>query len=426
MNVFRRARVLVMFACLAPVSVHAAGYGIYEQGAAALGMAGAYVASAHDASAQFYNPAAMVRLEDKQFSLGGTWLTTRTSFAGVDPYPGYGVTEEMEAGNFFPPTAYWTNRLGDRFAYGLGVNAPFGLGVEWKDPENFTGRDRVTKANLQTIDASFNLAMAMNDNLSFAAGANMRWAKVELHQIGTLVSSGGAPVNIIDATLESDYTPDFGFHAAMLATPAEGWRLGLVYRSEVSVKVDDGKASFKQIPTGDAALDAVVAGQLPPSQGVATELVFPASFSTGLAWSAMPNWTYEADVVWTQWSAFQKLPLTFEKTASLDTEIIEDYKDQFAIRLGAEHRLTDWTYRFGYYYDSAAAPPESVTPLLPDANRHGFTLGLGMTRGAWTMDFYNLFLFVEKRSTEGVERDDYDGTYKSYVNALGASLAYHW
>jgi hypothetical protein len=67
-----------------------------------------------------------------------------------------------------------------------------------------------------------------------------------------------------------------------------------------------------------------------------------------------------------------------------------------------------------------------VTPLLPDANRHGFTLGLGVTRGAWTMDFYNLFLFVEKRSTEGRERDGYNGVYKSYVNALGATLAYHW
>jgi len=67
-----------------------------------------------------------------------------------------------------------------------------------------------------------------------------------------------------------------------------------------------------------------------------------------------------------------------------------------------------------------------VTPLLPDASRHGATIGFGTTRGNWTIDAYNLFLFVEKRSTEGRERDGYDGTYKSYVNALGATLAYHW
>ena len=164
-------------------------------------------------------------------------------------------------------------------------------------------------------------------------------------------------------------------------------------------------ATFTQIPTGDSLLDVTVAAQVPPSQGVATELVFPASLSAGLAWTGTSGWTYEADFIWTQWSAFEKLPLMFDQSPALNTAIIENYDDQFAIRVGAEHRLATWTYRLGYYFDSAAAPSESVTPLLPDANRHGVTLGLGTTRGRWTADLYNLFVFVEKRSTEGVERD---------------------
>ena len=126
----------------------------------------------------------------------------------------------------------------------------------------------------------------------------------------------------------------------------------------------------------------------------------------------------------TGWSAFEKLPLTFAKDARSPT--IEDYGDQYQVRVGGEHRGDAWTYRLGYYYDQAAAPPESVTPLLPDATRNGFTLGLGTARGKWTFDFYNLFLFVEKRSTESKERNGYNGVYKTYVNALGASAAYHW
>ena len=39
---------------------------------------------------------------------------------------------------------------------------------------------------------------------------------------------------------------------------------------------------------------------------------------------------------------------------------------------------------------------------------------------------FNLFLFVENRSTEGKERDGYNGTYKTYVNSLGAAVTYHW
>ena len=426
MKTTRLVRALAVAVWLAPAAAHAAGYSIYEQGAAALGMAGAYVASAHDASAQFYNPAALTHIKGKQLMFGGTWLTTNTSFAGVAPYPGYGVTEEMEKGSFFPPTVYWTNQLGAKWAYGVGLNSPFGLGVEWKDPNQFTGREIVTKATLQTLGVSFDMAWAVREHLSLAAGPNVLYAKVELNNIGTHLSTGGQPVNVTNAKLESDMTPGYGFNLAALATPAPNFKLGLSYKSKITVDINDGRAKFTQIATGDAALDAAVAAGMPVNQGVKTQLVFPASFTFGLAWDPAPEWTYEVDGVWTGWSAFEKLPLTFATDASLNTDLIENYGDQYQVRAGAEHRGESWNYRLGYYYDQAAAPAESVTPLLPDATRNGFTLGLGTMRGKWAIDFYNLFLFVEKRSTESRNRDGYDGVYKTYVNALGATLAYHW
>lgn len=404
----------------------AAGYGIYEQGAAALGMGGAHLAAVRDASAQFFNPAALTRLEGSQLQVGGTWLMTRTSFAGTDPFPGYGVTEAMENGNFFPPTAYWASRINPSFAYGIGLNSPFGLGVEWQDPEQFTGRERVTKATLRAINASASLAWAPDEHWSIAAGPSVLFAKVELNNIGTFITTGGQPVNVLRAKLESDFTPGLGFHAAVHAQPGSRLKLGATYRSRVEVQVDDGRATFEQIPTGDPVLDALVAANKPANQPVRTELVFPAMLSLGLAWDPTPDWTVALDGVWAEWSAFDKLALRFPSDPSLDRDIIEEYEDTFAIRTGAEHRLERWTYRFGYYFDPAAAPVESVTPLLPDADRHGVTLGFGVVRGPWKFDAYNLFLFVQQRSTEMRERDGYDGTYKSYVNALGATLAYHW
>ena len=426
MNVQRCARALGLLACLVPGAARAAGYGVYEQGAAALGMAGAFVATANDASAQFYNPAAMSWLEGTRAMAGGTWLSTRTSFAGTPEYPGYGTVEEMETGNFFPPTVYWTQAIAPRIRYGLGVNAPFGLGVEWQDPEQFTARERVTKALLETLKASGNLALRVTEQWSVAVGADLLNARVELNNIATVIGDGGAPINALNVKLESDFTSGWGYHFALSGRLNESWRLGAVYRSEVNVNITEGRATFTRIPTGDPALDAVVAANQPPNQPVQAELVFPASVTLAVAWQPMPEWTYELDGIWTQWSAFQSLPLTFPQDPSLDQEIVEDYHDQFAVRFGAERRFARYTLRGGYYYDQAAAPAESVTPLLPDATRHGFTLGGGIQRGAWSLDIYNLFLFVEKRSTESREREGYDGVYKSYVNALGASLAYRW
>lgn len=413
-------------AALTPNASLGAGYNIYEQGGRAMGMAGAATASVMDASAIFYNPAALTRLKQMELQVGATWLTTRTSFAGLDPYPGLGVTEEMESGNFFPPTLYWANRIGEgNLAYGVGVNAPYGLGVEWKSPHTFSGRERITLAHLQAINANLSLAYAWNDRWSVALGANALMAKVELERVQTQVTVGGEPVNVADVHLEGGMTPGYGPQFAVLYTPDDKWRFGFNYRGQIDVTIDDGKASFTQILTGDAALDAAVAAGLPPAQTVATDVVFPAIISSGAAWSPSPDWTWEIDVNLAKWSAFEKLDLRFENSA-LNQVIREDYADAWQVRFGAEHRLTHYAYRFGYYYDQAAAPTESVTPLLPDAPRHGVTLGLGLDRGSWNLDLYNLFLFAENRSSEGRERDGYDGVYKSYVGALGASLSFRW
>ena len=432
MNFHRTALAAALAAAiLLPCVAHGAGYGIYEQGAAVLGMGGAGTVSVHDASADFYNPAALVALQGKQVYFGGTWLSTHVSFAGVDPYPGLGTTEKMKTGAFFPPEFYWTNHVGSRWAYGVGVNAPFGLGVDWENPDTFTGRERVTKGTLRTINANLSLAYAPTPEWSFGAGFDALYAGVELHNVMAEVvpGGGGGKLNVARAELKGGYKPGYGYNLGVLWSPDKLWQFGLTYRGNVDVKIDDGDATFTQVMTGNAAFDAAVTAGLPPAQKVATTLHFPSILSFGAAWKPSPGWTWEVDATQTGWSKFDNLPLTFKTTPAINDTIIENYGDSWRLSVGAEHQLKSLTYRFGYYFDQAAAPSESMTPLLPDANRHGVTLGLGWTLGknkAWNLDVYNLALFVEDRSTNGVNRDGFNGTYKSYINGTGASLAYHW
>jgi long-chain fatty acid transport protein len=430
MNLHRTAIAAALAALiLLPCAAFGAGYGIYEQGASALGMAGAGTASVNDASAVFFNPAAIVRLKGTQVYFGGTWLATSTSFAGVDPTPGFGVTESMNGGNFFPPTFYLTKSINSKLAFGAGVNAPFGLGVDWKQPHEFTGRERVTKADVRSINANATLSYALNDQWSVGVGYDALFAGVELHNVKEQVvpGGGGGKVNVADVTLKSPYNPGYTWNGGVLWAPKPDLKLAFNFRARTHVAIDNGEATFKQILTGSPALDAYVASVLPAKQKAVSELRFPSIMSFGAAWNPTPEWTWEVDANQTRWSFFERLAVFFPSGAAPNLEITEDYKDSWRVNIGAEHRLPGFTYRFGYYYDQAAAPSASVTPLLPDANRHGATVGLGFKVGdRWTLDWYNLALFVENRSTEGQNRDGYDGTYKSYVNATGVNLGYHW
>src|SRR5262245_13858347 len=411
----------------------ASGYGIYEAGAAVMGMAGAGTASVNDASAVFYNPAVLARIAGTGpdstrgiWYLGGSGLIPLSSFAGVNPYPGFGVTEEMNPRLFFLPAFYYARAFGPRWAGGVGVSSPYGLGVHWKDPDEFTGRYVVTKATLDVANLGISVAYQINPMVSVAAGGNMLFSKVDLENriLQPPPGGGGGQVNVAKTTLDASWKPGYGWNAAVSVTPSHLWKFGATYRGKV-ITPPSGDATFEQIPTGNAAFDAGVAASLPPDQGVSTVLRFPAIWAAGAAWTPT-NWTVEGSLVFTEWSLFTDLPLTFDDP-QVDRTIVENYDDAMALRFGAEHRLPKFTYRFGYYYEQEAAPTQSVTPLLPDAPRHGVTLGLGFR--PWsniTLDIYNLSVFAENRSTEGINRDGYDGEYKTYVNATGLNFGFRW
>ncbi|HEY2955510.1 MAG TPA: outer membrane protein transport protein [Candidatus Eisenbacteria bacterium] len=424
---------------LPPAGARAAGYGIYEQSAAVLGMAGAGTASVHDPSAVFFNPAALMGIEGTRIYGGGSLLQPFTSFAGVAPHPGFGVTEEMKAQQFYPPTAYFTHHFPTGWALGLGLNSPFGLGVDWKNPDQFTGRYIVARANLRTISSSLVAAHTLRPNLDIGFGGNLVYANVDLanREFVPKPGGGGGQVEVANVDLTSDWTPGYAWNAALSWRPGTrmmwGWiplpgKVGLTYRSRVILHVD-GNVDITQIPTGDGTLDAVVAGQLPPDQAASTVLRLPSIAALGLAWSWGSAWTLESDAVFTEWSTFKDLPIYLERTPSANQRIVESYDDSFQFRFGAERRGTAFTWRAGYYMDQAAAPTESVSPILPDADRQGATLGVGLGFGKdrrLSLDLYELALFVKNRKTEGVNRDGFEGEYKSYVNSTGLSLAYRW
>ena len=424
---------VTLVAVLLPTLTHAAGYSIYEQGAAALGMAGAATASVNDASAVFFNPAAMTRLEGTRIYVGASALQPDTKFTGQEPYPGGAGSADMVRQTFYPPTVYATHSWKNGYAVGAGFNSPFGLGVEW--PTDFMGSYLVTKADLKGLNASLCLAYAPNEKWSFAAGGDMMWAEVGLKNQVYKNLPGLGTTHVADLELSSNYTPAPGWNAAVLFTPRPEWKLGAYYRSKVVVHVDDGTADFTFIPTASPALNLSLEPAL-KDQGVSTVLRFPAMWSLGAAWSPKPAWTVEADFNLHEWSVFSDLPIDFEEPLTTDKLKVENYDNAWQARTGAEYRRGSLAYRAGYYFDKSPAPINAVTPLLPDADRHGLTLGLGWSLGAdkrWTLDIYELAIFATPRVGVAQEPDllpsplaEFKGEYKTFVNAVGFGVGYRW
>jgi long-chain fatty acid transport protein len=113
--------------------------------------------------------------------------------------------------------------------------------------------------------------------------------------------------------------------------------------------------------------------------------------------------------------------------------VYEDYEDTHGIRIGTSIDVNDRVVgRLGFVAHSAAAPDQTVTPLLPEGKRTEYSAGLGLKiTEALRLDVAYMFLNQadrEGRTTDGgVERPTSavnNGEYKFHANLLGASFVW--
>jgi long-chain fatty acid transport protein len=410
---------------LGPVPAHAAGFAIFEQGARGMGFAGAFTAQANDPSAIFHNAAGIAFLKGKQFYFGGTLIHPSTTFTGADPFPGASVTEKGDTGLLVPPAAYYTQPFSERIVFGIGLHTPFGLTTSWANPDTFSGRFVSQKAELKGFSINPTIGYKLADRFAVGVGLDVRLSSVSLQRRVPVVNP--FTQRVVDGArvdLASDTDVGFGFNVGALAKISDSLSAGVHYRHQVKSSYK-GSASFTPIPTGNAQLDTALGARLPQgSQPLTTEIVFPGIFMGGVAYTA-GDWTFEVDADWYQWSKFSQLNLVFTERPELTQSIVESYKNSWQYRMGLERRLNEtWAVRGGYFFDQSPAPAASISPLLPDADRNGFALGGTWKAGRFHADAAMWVLLSPARSTEGVSRDSFDGTYKSHAVTLGIFLGY--
>jgi long-chain fatty acid transport protein len=409
---------------LCPAVVRASGFAIYEQGARGMGFAGAYAAQTSDPSAIFHNPAGIAFLKGKHLYFGATLIAPSTDFTGDAPFPGSGITEKGDAGIIIPPAVDYSHQLTERMVLGLGVHFPYGLRTRWENRDTtFTGRFISKDAHVTSISVNPTVAFRLADRLSVGGGVDVRFNSVSLKRNAGAVDPFTFAVKDVAAIdLESDTSTKVGFDLGILAKPSDNFAIGVSYRHKVTSEFS-GTANFALIPTGNPQFDGAVAAQLPSGPvPVTTRIAFPSVVEAGVNYN-FGDWTVAADVDFQQWSSFDRLPVTFEGRPDLSEVVDENFENSRIYRIGLQRRINDaWTVRGGYFYDETPQPPESVSPLLPDASRNGIAAGFTYGAGSWNIDVAYWLLLFKDRSTEGVNHDNYNGTYSNTANLLAISI----
>lgn len=409
-----------------PAAVTASGFSIFEQGAKASGMAGAFAAQADDPSAMFYNVAGLAHQRRTAVMAGATLITFSNEFEGAeDAYP-FGGKQFFEDHSFVPPNAYLVVPVGENATFGLGQFTAFGLRTDWADSARFPGRFISSDANLKTASIQPSFAMKTSDG-RFAWGVGLEYrlshVTLERYQAQPFIDR---IYDVAKVRLDSDWNSGWGYTAGLLYRPNDEWSLGLSYRADMEIDYD-GDATFTQIPTGNPQLDAIIGAGLPPNQGIRTTVSYPSILSAGIATTRIDGWTVEFDTVYTTWSEFDNLLVEFEDTPSANISLPEGWDDSFSFRLGGNRDVTEnWDIRLGAVYDQTPQPLSGAGPLLPDADRYGITFGLGYEGEHWFFDASNMVLIFADRDTNGTNRDNFNGVYKSTANLLSLNAGYRF
>src|SRR5205085_2513213 len=133
----------------------------------------AFVATADNPSAIYYNPAGIAQSEGQNISLGAYSVLLNSHFNGSGT--SLDTKEKFQA----VPQLYYTMKCPKTpLAFGLGIYSPYGLSLEWPAATPFAGLAQ--KGEIEYVTVNPVIAYKICSTLSLAAGATLNYADGEL------------------------------------------------------------------------------------------------------------------------------------------------------------------------------------------------------------------------------------------------------
>lgn len=301
---------------------------------------------------------------------------------------------------------------------GIAANIPYAIQTEWSP--DWPGRRIAIKTNLRSVFITPAIAFRPSAELSIGFALDIAASNVLLsNRIG--LDSLSAPEGT--ATYQGSTRFDYGFQVGVTYSPSALASFAIAYRSRVNIDIGDGSADFENLPP------ELVPSH--PNSGGRTTLTTPDDIRAGFALHLGHGINVMGDFQYTLWSQFKTLSITFKDRALQDIVLPENWKDSYSGRFGAELNLPGIALRAGFVIDRSPIPDEYLRPTVPDADKIGYTAGIGYAvGGALNLDFaISYYKLADRHVTNSrvlVAGVPFNGTYTGSATVFGLNVSYNW
>ncbi len=389
----------------------------------------------------FFNPAAMSQIRGRLVSVSGYIVMPSVTFNNdasqlsplVGGTPLQGGNGGDSASLVLIPNFYYVQSLTERFAFGLGINVPFGMRNSYQS--DWIGRYQAIDSKLETININPALSLKITEKVSFGAGFNIQYLRSKLTNaidFGTICLQALGPTPCASqgllpqaadghVSLKGD-SVGLGYNFGILYTPNKDTSLGVSYRSKIHHDVT-GNANFS-VPGNAIALTQNGAFIDTNARISAT---MPDNVMFGFHHRFNSHWAISANALWTHWSLVQELRTEFSSAQPDDVQNLK-WKDTWRYALGTSYfsQAGRWVFRTGFAYDQTPVPNSRYrSPRIPDNDRYWLTAGFTYTllkninvHGAYA----HLFFADPSVNRSGSTDDRLIGSYSEQINIVGLQL----
>jgi long-chain fatty acid transport protein len=387
----------------------ATGFRLPDQDAFATARGEAFVATADNPSAIYYNPAGITQLEGHNVRGGVYGISLEPNYRS----PAGGDFENKQPRNAVPQLFYTFSPESSPLSYGLGIYSPYGLSVRWPQDTGF--RTVGTEASIAYATVNPVIAVNLAPNFSLGAGVTVNYANVDLQQ--GLVW----PNEHNDEFRFKGNGWDVGYNLGALWRVHEKVSLGASFHSATTVGFDGHTEFYNNVPFGPVPAF--------PKQRVDADadLPFPLNAVFGISYRPTPNWNFEFNADYTDWSRLRTVTIKqatpFPPLIPQNVPLTLNWESSWYYEFGGTRYLRNgWSVSAGYIFNENSVPDANYTPLVADLDRHFFSVGAGFKGEHFNFDATYQFGYGPTRTVSGsapsATGQTADGRYEFFSHAL--------